>query len=43
MDGQRGKIAVGHDADLAAFDADHELSWTMVAGELQTGDGRWPV
>jgi N-acetylglucosamine-6-phosphate deacetylase len=43
MDGQRGKIAVGQDADLAAFDAGHELGWTMVAGEVQTGDGRWPA
>lgn len=43
MDGQRGKIAVGQDADLAAFDADRELSWTMVAGELQTSSRRGPA
>jgi hypothetical protein len=31
---------VGRNADLAAFDADHELVWTMVAGNLQAGNGR---
>jgi N-acetylglucosamine-6-phosphate deacetylase len=40
LQGQRGEIAVGRNADLAAFDADHELVWTMVAGNLQAGNGR---
>ena len=40
MDGRHGTIAVGQHADLAAFDGDHELSWTMVAGELQPEIGR---
>jgi N-acetylglucosamine-6-phosphate deacetylase len=40
MDGQRGSIAVGQQADLAAFDGDRELRWTMVAGELYAGIGR---
>ena len=31
---ERGTISVGRDADLAAFDADHRLLWTMVGGEL---------
>ena len=31
---ERGTIAVGREADLAAFDADHRLLWTMVGGRL---------
>ncbi len=31
---ERGRISVGRAADLAAFDADHRLLWTMVGGEL---------
>lgn len=29
-----GTVALGRRADLAAFDADHQLTWTMVAGEV---------
>ncbi len=34
MTAERGRISVGRDADLAAFDADHRLLWTMVGGHL---------
>ena len=34
MEASRGRIAVGRDADLAAFDAERRLLWTMVGGEL---------
>lgn len=34
MAAERGTISVGRAADLAAFDADHHLQWTMVGGEL---------
>ncbi|QIG43383.1 N-acetylglucosamine-6-phosphate deacetylase [Nocardioides anomalus] len=34
LSAERGAISVGRDADLAAFDADHRLLWTMVGGVL---------
>ena len=34
LEAERGTIAVGRDADLAAFDAEHRLLWTMVGGEV---------
>jgi N-acetylglucosamine-6-phosphate deacetylase len=34
LDAERGTIAVGRDADLAAFGPDQRLLWTMVGGEL---------
>jgi N-acetylglucosamine-6-phosphate deacetylase len=34
LDAQRGSIAAGQVADLAAFGTDRDLVWTMVAGEL---------
>jgi N-acetylglucosamine-6-phosphate deacetylase len=37
MDARHGRIAVGQAADLAAFDAEHRLRWTMVAGRLHHG------
>lgn len=35
IEAQHGFIGVGRDADLAAFDDDHRLLWTMVGGELR--------
>lgn len=34
LDGAHGTIAVGRAADLAGFDEEHRLLWTMVAGEM---------
>jgi N-acetylglucosamine-6-phosphate deacetylase len=34
LEAKHGTIAVGRSADFAAFDGEHRLLWTMVAGEV---------
>ncbi len=34
LDHRLGKVAVGYDADLVGFDAEHDVVWTMVAGAV---------